>query len=74
MFIGLILIVIGVVFLAKALGLVTTDAMSIIWPTLVIILGLSIMTHHRLGHSCKGKDCCGGKFDLGGTPKKGKKK
>jgi len=74
MFIGLILVVIGLVFFGKALGLITTDAISIIWPLLVIVLGISMITHHRFGHHCKGKDCCGGKVSWGSTPAKSKKK
>lgn len=38
---GVILIVIGAIFLLKNLGIITGDVWEIIWPVLLIALGLS---------------------------------
>jgi hypothetical protein len=54
MFIGIALIVIGVVFLLQNLGLVSSDAWQIIWPTLIIIFGLCMMSRTASDH-CRGK-------------------
>ena len=43
MFFGLIIIIVGLVFLLKNLGLIGGDIWPIIWPCLVIALGLSIL-------------------------------
>jgi len=50
MVIGLMLIVIGLVFFAKALGFVTADTLSVLWPLLLIVLGLNMLSHHIFGH------------------------
>ena len=73
MVIGLILIVIGLVFFAQALGYITGDVINVLWPLLVVVLGLALITHKTFGHQCAGPDCCGGNYTLsGGTKKKSK--
>lgn len=40
---GLILILLGVVFLLKNLGIITGDVWNIIWPSILIIFGLYLL-------------------------------
>ena len=47
MFFGLTIVIIGLVFLLKNLGLIGSDVWPIIWPSLVIILGLSILLKRK---------------------------
>ncbi len=47
MFVGVILIVIGAIFLLQNLGFLTSNAWEIIWPLLLIILGLSLTMRKR---------------------------
>ncbi len=47
MFFGLILIIIGLVFLLQNLGFIGNDAWPIIWPCLVVALGISILLKRR---------------------------
>jgi len=49
MFIGLTLIVIGAIFLLQNLGYLTSDAWDVIWPLLLIILGLSMIIKRKRG-------------------------
>jgi hypothetical protein len=53
MIIGIIIIIIGLVFLLQSLGLITGSVWQIIWPILIIIAGLGIICKE------KGKCCCG---------------
>lgn len=50
MMIGIVLIVIGVVFFAKALEFISADTLSVLWPLLLIVLGLSLISHKLFGH------------------------
>jgi len=43
MFFGLVLIVIGVVFLLQNLGYLSSDAWKIIWPIIIIVIGLGFL-------------------------------
>lgn len=66
MLIGLTLIVIGLVFFAKALGLITADTIDVLWPLLLVVLGFGMLSHNVLGHS-------GGRWGKNvGEKKKGK--
>ncbi|MGB9772624.1 MAG: LiaI-LiaF-like domain-containing protein [Bacteroidota bacterium] len=47
MFFPLILIVIGVIFLLKNLGFISGSAWDVIWPSLLIIWGLSMIFSSR---------------------------
>lgn len=41
---GFFLIIIGVIFLLKNLGLISAGAWDILWPILLIALGISFVT------------------------------
>ncbi len=43
MWFGVAIIVVGVVLLLQNLGLVTGGAWSIVWPALIIILGIALI-------------------------------
>lgn len=74
MLVGLILIVIGLVFFAQALGYIQGDTINILWPLLVVVLGIGLLSHKVLGHDCSGKDCwCGGAVDWSSKGKKKRK-
>jgi len=45
--IPLVLILIGILFLLKNLGIITGSIWSILWPLLVIILGLSLLARKK---------------------------
>jgi hypothetical protein len=51
MIIGIIIVVIGLAFLLQSLGLITGTAWQIIWPCLLIVVGLGIICKER-------KNCC----------------
>ena len=71
MLVGLILIVIGTVFFAQALGFLTGETLQVLWPLLLIVLGIVLLSHKALGHECKGKKCwCGGTLDWNDLKKK----
>jgi uncharacterized membrane protein len=53
MFFGIAVIVIGLVFLMQALGLVPGSVWSVIWPCILIIIGIGIIYKER------GKCYCG---------------
>jgi hypothetical protein len=71
MLVGLVLIVIGTVFFAQALGFIQGETLSVLWPLLVIVLGIVLLSHKALGHECEGKNCwCGGNVNWSGKKKK----
>ena len=49
MILGLILIIIGAVFLVQNLGYISEGAWSIIWPAILIVIGLGLILKRR-GH------------------------
>ena len=53
---GFLLIFIGLIFLNKELGVFDTPAWGVIWPSLLILWGLVILTRRGKG----GCWCCGG--------------
>lgn len=57
MLIGLVLIVIGLVFFAQALGFLPAENAKILWPLLLIVVGLSMVSHRFFGHNCDDKSC-----------------
>ncbi len=73
MHLGLIVILVGVLYLFKGLGYITSVDWSILWPTLTIIIGTAILLrstrYHHYGHvggkwntmcdcdSCEGNKC-----------------
>lgn len=59
MFFGMLLIVLGVVFLLQNLGLLPEGSWSVIWPIAIIALGISIVAKKDGGWCWCGK--CGKK-------------
>ncbi|MFZ2390606.1 MAG: DUF5668 domain-containing protein [Minisyncoccales bacterium] len=53
MMIGIVIVIIGLAFLLQSLGIISGDAWQIIWPCLLIVIGLGIVCKER------GKCCCG---------------
>jgi len=47
MIFGLILIITGVVFLLQSLGYISDSAWSIIWPAILIVIGIGILLKRR---------------------------
>ncbi len=47
MFLGLILSITGVVFLLKNLGYISGAAWSIIWPVILVVIGLKIILKRK---------------------------
>jgi len=56
MFIGIAIIVIGLVFLLQSLGIISGSVWSIIWPCILIIIGIGIIYKER-GKCCCGENC-----------------
>lgn len=48
MFVGSMVLLVGVVFLLQNLGYISGNVWGIIWPAMVIIIGLSMIMHPRL--------------------------
>ena len=44
---GLILLIIGTVFLLQNLGYISEGAWSIIWPIILVVIGLSIVLKRK---------------------------
>ena len=70
--VGPIIVLVGVLFLLGNIGLISPVSWSIIWPVLLIVLGISMMQKHgKWGRRCWcgcGKDC--GKCEDTETPEK----
>lgn len=49
---GLLAILIGVLYLLKNLDFITVSQWSILWPIIVIYLGIAMVARHRCWH-CK---------------------
>ncbi len=49
---GILVVLFGLLFLAKALGWVSADTVNMVWPILVIVAGA--------GKLCRCKNCAGG--------------
>jgi len=47
MFVGLLILVVGVVFLLQNLGYISGGVWEIIWPSIIIIVGLSMIFRSR---------------------------
>ena len=47
MFIGIVLLLLGVSFLLKNLGVLTDVTWSIVWPIILVVLGLMMMFRKR---------------------------
>lgn len=46
---GFILIIIGVVFLLKSLGYISGSTWGIIWPAILIVIGIGVLLKRRDG-------------------------
>jgi len=60
MFLGVLVLVVGVVWLLNGLGIISADLWQIILPLIVILAGFSLMGKHcNCGKCwfCKKKDC-----------------
>lgn len=57
MIFGIALVVIGVVFLLQNLGYISASAWGIIWPVIIIAVGLSMLCkkHGHCGCGCEEK-------------------
>ena len=62
---GIFLVLIGIVWLLSATGVITTSIASVIWPIVVIAIGLALLL--KKGHWMK-RWCCGG-WEKGGMHK-----
>jgi len=49
MWFGIVLIVVGVVFLLQNLGYVTGDVWKIVWPAFIILIGISMLFKEQRG-------------------------
>jgi len=47
MTIGIIIIIIGVVFLLKNLGVISIAVWNIIWPCILIVIGVRLLFRHQ---------------------------
>jgi uncharacterized membrane protein len=47
MFVGLIIIVIGLVLLMQNMGFVGPEIWNVIWPSLIILFGISLLMKRR---------------------------
>jgi len=57
MFLGLLVFVVGVIFLFQNLGYIGGNVWNIIWPALVIVVGLSMIMRPKLrGRIFEGKN------------------
>lgn len=50
MFMGLIVLLIGLIFLLKNLGIITTGFWTIFWPVIVILIGINMLLGRRWWH------------------------
>ena len=51
MFIGILVLAVGVVFLLQNLGYVNGSVWGIIWPAIIIVIGLSMIFRGRMRRS-----------------------
>lgn len=53
MVVGILLIVIGLVFFAKALGYIAGETLNVLWPLILIVIGFSLLSNRLLGEGHK---------------------
>lgn len=56
MYLGLLVSVVGVVFLLQNLGYIGGNAWNIIWPAIIIVVGLSMIFRSKSGLNWPGID------------------
>jgi len=47
MFLGLAILLVGVLFLLKNLGYISSNVWEVIWPCLVVVLGLAMIFRRK---------------------------
>ncbi|MBA7510962.1 hypothetical protein ES705_02952 [subsurface metagenome] len=50
MYIGLVLIVLGVLFLLKNLGVITGNFWDVLWPLIIVVAGISMLFGRKKQH------------------------
>ena len=50
MYIGLLVIVVGVLFLLKNLGVITGNFWDILWPLVIVFVGISMLFGRKKHH------------------------
>jgi len=57
MFVGLVVLIIGILLLFQALHLITFNVWGIFWPVIIILIGLNLMGKKSMmrWHGCCGK-------------------
>lgn len=68
MFLGVLLLGIGVVALAVQLGILPVEISALVWPMLAIFVGVWLLMNRRHGPSCTCWGC-----DMFNAPRKGGK-
>ena len=58
MFLGIILIVIGLAYLAENLGFLPVGVWQIVWPLLIVVIGIGFIGKKSWGHCCFGHKHC----------------
>lgn len=74
MIIPLLLIAIGLVFFARSLGFITDEVINVLWPLLLVVIGLGMMSNRYLGSCCEDGTCGACKINTGSGAKKGKRR
>lgn len=57
MFIAFVLIILGVLFFARATNLISPELLNVIWPLVLIVIGLGLLSNRTFGHHCNDKNC-----------------
>ena len=58
MFIGLALVVVGIIFLFEKLGIISGSIWGYVWPSLIILFGLSMILGKRRWKKGWYWNCC----------------
>lgn len=72
MIIPFVLIAIGLIFFARALGYIGDEVINVLWPLLLVIIGLGMMSNRYLGACCEDGTCAA--CHINGTAKKKRKR
>ncbi|MFH1651642.1 MAG: DUF5668 domain-containing protein [Chloroflexota bacterium] len=58
MFLGVILVVVGLIALLVKLGVLTGSVWNYTWPAILIIIGVFLIVRHRPGSRWGWRNCC----------------
>jgi hypothetical protein len=47
---GLVVILVGIVYLLRGVGLITMVQWGILWPIIIIYIGIAMVSRHRCWH------------------------